>query len=134
MKLSHILLYVSRKHNMNFSFSGHHIDITEAMREYAEKKVAILNNRSDQIVSIKLTLTQDQTSNNKFKLDGVVAIKDNSIVATALGNQGSEVYSMIDSLVGKLERQIRKQKGKVMARKKGNTSIKHLEIADESLV
>ena len=76
MKLSHIYKYASRKHNMNFLFSGHHIDITEAMREYAEKKIAILNNRSDQIVSIKLTLTQDQTSSNKFTLDGVVAIKD----------------------------------------------------------
>ncbi len=119
---------------MNFLFSGHHIDITEAMREYAEKKIAILNNRSDQIVSIKLTLTQDQTSSNKFTLDGVVAIKDNSIVATTFGNHGSEVYSMIDSLVGKLERQIRKQKGKVMARKKGNASIKHLEIIDTSVV
>ena len=74
---------------MNFSFSGHHIDITEAMREYAEKKLTVLRNRSDQIVSLQRTLTQDQTSNNKFKLDGVVSIKDNSIVANKFGNQGS---------------------------------------------
>lgn len=119
---------------MNFSISGHHITITDAIREYALKKLEVLSNRSSQIISVKLTLTQDQTSKNKFKLDGVVSIKDNSIIATTYGNQGNEVYAMIDLLVAKLERQVRKHKGKMLATKKGNISIKHLEIVDPSIV
>ena len=124
---------------MNFSISGHHITITDAIRAHAEKKAASLTNRMNNIISIDLTITQDQTSVDKFKedrfkIDGKVHIKDNSLVATAHASHGSEVYNMIDQVITKLEKQVTKQKGKTLSHKKGNASIKHLEVADQSLI
>lgn len=119
---------------MNFSISGHHITITDAIREHAIKKAEVLTHRSENIINVKFTLTQDQSSKNKYTLDGIVYIKDNSLVASTKGSNGSEVYTMIDELVGKLERQLRKHKSKTLSSKKGQPSIKHLEVVDQSVV
>lgn len=119
---------------MNFSISGHHITITDAIREHAAKKAEVLTHRIDNLINVKFTLTHDQSSKDKYTLDGIAYIKDNQLVASVKGNNGSEVYTMIDELVGKLERQLRKQKSKALSSKKGQPSIKHLEVVDQSVV
>lgn len=112
---------------MNFTITGHHIEITEAMHDYAKNKISILENRLENIVSTSVHITNESKT---VKVEGTVLLKGNKIFASVEGNNVKDVYEMIDGLVSKLERQIRKHKGKTNHIKKGNTSIKDL-VANE---
>lgn len=113
---------------MNFTITGHHIEITDAMHDFAKNKISILENRLENIVSTSLHVTNDTKT---VKVEGTVLLKGNKIFASVEGNNVKEVYEMIDNVVSKLERQIRKHKGKTNHIKKGNTSVKDLVVDEE---
>lgn len=114
---------------MNFKITGHHIEITESIHDFAKAKISILENRSEHIVSTAIHITNDSKT---VKVEGTVLVKGNKIFASVEGNNVKEVYEMIDGVVSKLERQIRKHKGKSNHIKKGNNSVKDL-VVDETL-
>ncbi|MCG7407976.1 ribosome-associated translation inhibitor RaiA [Paenibacillus sp. ACRRX] len=93
---------------MNYSIRGQQIEVTEALREYVEKKLSRLERyfeapASD--VSVTLSVTRD--------LHNVeVTIPMPGLLLRA-EDRSKDMYASIDSVVDKLERQIRKHKTKV---------------------
>ncbi|MFO6423258.1 ribosome hibernation promoting factor [Motilimonas sp. KMU-193] len=92
---------------MQINLSGHHIDITDSMRNYVETKFSKLERHSDSINSVLVIL-------NVEKLNQIAEAKINltggEVFATA---QDTDMYAAIDALVDKLDRQVIKHKEKL---------------------
>lgn len=104
---------------MNFNIRGENIEVTPAIREYVEKKVAKLERyfteSPDSNVHVNLKTYHDKTS----KVE--ITIPMPNLVLRAEETH-SDMYAAIDLITDKLERQIRKHKTKVNRkfREKGN--------------
>ena len=46
---------------MNLTISGHHLEVTPAIKSYVESKVGRITRHFDQVVDVKVTLTVDAT-------------------------------------------------------------------------
>lgn len=96
---------------MQVNISGHHIEVTEPLREYVTKKLNKLAEHCDSITKIQVTLNVEkvrQLAEATLRLRGV------DIAATA---EHQDMYAAIDLLADKLNRQIIKHKEKNLGRK-----------------
>ncbi|MFE8696523.1 ribosome hibernation-promoting factor, HPF/YfiA family [Cytobacillus sp. FJAT-53684] len=104
---------------MNFNIRGENIEVTPAIREYVEKKIAKLERyfteSPDATVHVNLKTYQDKTS----KVEVTIPMPNLVLRAEEVHD---DMYAAIDLITDKLERQIRKHKTKVNRkfREKGN--------------
>jgi putative sigma-54 modulation protein len=91
---------------MTLQFTGHHIEVTPALKEFTEKKFARLKPHSDYITSIHVTFTVDKLSQIA---EAQVAVPGQVIHAKA---DSEDMYNSIDALTDKLSRQLTKYKEK----------------------
>ncbi len=97
---------------MEFKISGRHMDITDPIREYAEKKSSRLPRYFDRIQSIDVVVDQRDRS---FHVEMVVDIeRADDIRAHA---EGEDVYACIDAASERAERQLTDHKEKLRNRK-----------------
>lgn len=98
---------------MNIIVTGRHLDITPALKKYAEEKIKkfsrYLSNISEAIVTLSV---------EKYRHKVEVLLKVNGVLIQAEGITG-EIYSSIDEVVEKLERQVKKYKEKLVSHRKG---------------
>lgn len=99
---------------MQINISGHHLEITNALREYVDDKFVKLERHSDQITSIKVILSPEPKTH---KAEATVHTSGADLFATA---EAEDMYASIDALVSKLDRQILKHKEKATARSQGH--------------
>ncbi len=100
---------------MQINITGHHVELTPALREFVEKKFSKLERFFDQIISVQVILTVDklrQIAESDIKVAG------GDVHASA---ESEDMYSSIDQLMDKLERQLIKHKEKTQARQQGAT-------------
>lgn len=94
---------------MKYNVRGQRLEVTDALREYAEKKLSRLERyfetppQSDVNVTLSVTKGQ-QTVEVSIPLPGVLLRAE---------VKSEDMYASIDSVVDKLERQIRKHKTKI---------------------
>jgi putative sigma-54 modulation protein len=100
---------------MQINISGHHIEITPALREYAESKIKRLEHHFDQITRADVTLTVEKS---RHKAECNIHVSGSDLHASA-ENEDENMYSAIDTLSDKLDRQLIKHKEKLVARHKG---------------
>lgn len=98
---------------MQINISGHHIEITPALRSYAEEKIKRLEYHFDQITRSDITLTVEKL---RQKAECNVHVSGGDLHASA---EDENMYAAIDSLSDKLDRQLLKHKEKLVARNKG---------------
>ena len=98
---------------MQINISGHHIEITPALRSYAEEKIKRLEHHFDQITRSDITLTVEKL---RQKAECNVHVSGGDLHASA---EDENMYVAIDSLSDKLDRQLLKHKEKLVARNKG---------------
>lgn len=98
---------------MNIILTGRHLDITPALKHYAEEKIKKFDRYISNISEVIVTLSVE-----KYRHKTEVLIKVNGVLIQAEGITG-EIYSSIDDVVEKLERQIRKYKEKLVSHRKG---------------
>ncbi|AFT71844.1 MULTISPECIES: ribosome hibernation-promoting factor, HPF/YfiA family [Alloalcanivorax] len=99
---------------MQINISGHHLDITEALRDYVDDKFSKLERHFDQITSIQVILSPEP---NTHKAESTIHISGGEVFATA---EAGDMYAAIDALTSKLDRQILKHKEKTVSRKHGH--------------
>ncbi|MEO5361589.1 MAG: ribosome-associated translation inhibitor RaiA [Nitrospirota bacterium] len=106
---------------MNITVTGRNFDITEPIREYAEGKIhkfdKFLSTDTDALVILSV---------EKYRHKAEVVIKSNGIQIQAESITG-EMYSSIDEVLEKLDRQIRKYKEKITSKRKGAGKGVHVE-------
>jgi putative sigma-54 modulation protein len=98
---------------MNITISFRQMDGTEAVKEHAQEKIAKLQKFLRAAMKAQVTLS----------VEGNDHVADVQISAGSTRIRGSErtedIYSSIDLVVDKLERQIRSVKGATAAKKRG---------------
>ena len=97
---------------MDFKISGRHVEITPAIREFAQKKTDKLHRYYDRIQEI--TVVVDKRDNH-FDVEILVEIEHHDPVVAR--HTGDDVYACIDQNIDKLERQLTDLKEKLRNRK-----------------
>jgi putative sigma-54 modulation protein len=92
---------------MQINLSGHHVEITEALRENVNTKMAKLSRHFDHINNVNIVLTVEKS--NQIA-EASIHVSGTDIHAKA---ENADMYASIDHLVDKLDRQILKYKGKM---------------------
>lgn len=98
---------------MQVNISGHHVEVTQALREYVNSKFERLNRHFDQITNSQVVLTVEKT---RQRADATVHVSGADLVASA---EHEDMYAAIDGLADKLDRQLIKHKEKMKDKKQG---------------
>ncbi len=92
---------------MQLSISGHHIEVTDALKDYVSDKMLKLERHSDDITSIQAILTVEK---NRQMAEARIHVKGADLFANA---ESEDMYAAIDLLADKLDRQVLKHKEKM---------------------
>lgn len=92
---------------MQLTITGHHVDLSPALREYVDTKLGKLGRHFDNMTDIHCVLTLEKLLH---KAEATVHLSGGTLYADAAE---SDMYAAIDSLVDKLSRQIIKHKEKL---------------------
>jgi putative sigma-54 modulation protein len=92
---------------MNINLTGHHIDITPALREYVTTKMEKIQRYFHNITNIHIILGVDKLIQ---KAEAHVNMARLDIFAQA---ESEDMYAAIDMMMDKLERQVVKHKEKL---------------------
>lgn len=97
---------------MNLTISGHHLDVTPALREYVLTKLDRVTRHFDQVVDISVLLTVEKLKEKerRQKAEVTLHVKGKDIFADATD---ADLYAAIDLVADKLDRQVVKHKEKV---------------------
>ena len=96
---------------MHINISGHHLDLTDPLKDYINEKFSRLHRHVDQITSSNVILSHD---NNEYKAESNLHVAGHDVFASA---NSQDMYASIDKLTDKLDRQLIKHKEKVVRRK-----------------
>jgi putative sigma-54 modulation protein len=91
---------------MQLNVSGHHVEVTDPLREYVESKFERLQRHFDQITNTEVTLIVEKLVQ---KAEATVHISGADLFAAA---ESDDMYAAIDALADKLDRQLIKRKEK----------------------
>ena len=92
---------------MNLTVTGHHVDVTESMRNYVKGKMDRLQRHSARPVGIQVTLTVEK---ERRKAEATVDVAGNHLFAETTE---TDMYAAIDLLADKLDKQLIRQKEKM---------------------
>ena len=93
---------------MQLNVSGHHVDVTDSLREYVESKIKKTVRHFDLVSNVQCILTVEKL---RHKAEATVHVNGGTIYAD---NTEGDMYAAIDGLVDKLERRVRKYKEKLV--------------------
>ncbi len=91
---------------MQLDLSGHHVEVTEAMRGYVLKKFEKISRHFEQVIDIHCVLTVEKL---RHKAEATLMMRGNKIYADATE---LNMYAAIDALSDKLDRCVKKHKEK----------------------
>lgn len=114
---------------MRINVSGHHVEVTNPLREYVLSKFARLERHFDQITNVDVTLIVEKMVQ---KAEASVHVSGADLFANS---QNQDMYAAIDGLADKLDRQIIKHKEKTHGkhhRENVKQQIEENEPADDS--
>lgn len=109
---------------MELDLTGLRIDVTDAIRSFTEKKIQKLNKYFDEDTICHVTFTDK--SKGKHRVDIRIEYKSHTYLAE---DNTDDLYSGIESLVSKIEGQIRKER--TNDQKKRRTGIPGEEVSQE---
>lgn len=89
---------------MNLQLTGHHLDITPAIRDYVVAKLDRINRHFDHVIDVNVVLTVDKL---QHKVEATVHVRGRDLHAECVD---ADMYAAIDGLADKLNRQVLKYK------------------------
>jgi putative sigma-54 modulation protein len=101
---------------MQMNISGHHVELTPALRDYVSSKLGRLERHSANITHADVVLNVEKL---RQKVEATIRMAGAELFAAA---ESEDMYAAIDALVDKLDRQLHKHKGKVKDRTQGSTA------------
>lgn len=103
---------------MQISVTGHHIDITPALRSYIEGKFERLERHFENMINTHVILSIEK---ERHKAEATVHVNRGKLYADV---QHEDMYAAIDGLIDKLDRQIKKHKEKLTNHRRGEPATK----------
>ena len=95
---------------MQTILTGHHVDITQPLRDYVNDKLGRVGRHFDHVTSIHVILSVEKL---RQKAEATIHVAGNDIFADAVDE---DMYAAIDALTDKIDRQLKKHKEKVTAK------------------
>ena len=89
---------------MQLQVTGHHVEVTEAMRAYVEKKMEKIVRHFDHVIDVHCVLSVEKLEQ---KAEAPLKVRGPDIHADAIDGN---MYAAIDMLVDKLDRMVKKRK------------------------
>jgi len=99
---------------MNLTISGHHLEVTPALRTYVTTKLDRIKRHFDQVVDVKVLLTLDNQKEKELrqKAECNIHLKGIELFAESVH---SDLYAAVDELVDKLDRQVVRHKDRMQS-------------------
>jgi len=91
---------------MNLNLSGHHVEVTPALRSYVEGKLARVTRHFDHVIDAHVVLSVDKL---RQKAEVTLHVRGKDIHCEC---EEQDLYAAIDLVADKLDRQVLKYKGK----------------------
>ncbi|MCS5585941.1 MAG: ribosome-associated translation inhibitor RaiA [Gammaproteobacteria bacterium] len=92
---------------MQLSISGHHLDITKAIKQHSIEKLSKIKNHFDHLINVNMIL---EVEKDVQKAEATIHVSGADLFAKA---ESDNLYVSIDQMVNKLDSQIRKHKEKL---------------------
>jgi putative sigma-54 modulation protein len=94
---------------MNLTISGHHLEVTPALREYVVNKLDRVTRLFDQVVDINVLLTveKQKEKDRRQRAEVTLHVKGRDIFCE---QSNEDLYAAIDQLMDKLDRQVCRHK------------------------
>ena len=89
---------------MQLTISGHHVELTDAIRDYVKTKLSRLERHNDRITQVAVILSVEKLVQ---KAEATVHADGTELFADC---EHEDLYAAIDALADKLDRQLIKRK------------------------
>jgi putative sigma-54 modulation protein len=92
---------------MNLSVSGHHLEVTPALRSYVQEKIGRITRHFDHVIDAHVILTGNKV---RQKAEVTLHVRGKDLHCEC---EDGDLYAAIDLLSDKLDRQVLKYKDKL---------------------
>ncbi len=92
---------------MQLNMTGHHVDITDALRSYVHDKLERIERHFDNVTSVHVILSVEKL---RQRAEITIHVVGNDLHADATDE---DMYAAIDAMTDKIDRQIKKHKEKL---------------------
>jgi putative sigma-54 modulation protein len=107
---------------MQINITGHHVDLTDSLRDFVKDKISRLERHFDHVTNVHVILTVEK---NRQKAEASMHLSGTKVFAEAVNE---DMYAAIDGLTDKLDRQILKYKEKLKDHHRlEGSELKHAE-------
>ena len=110
---------------MNLHLTGHHLQITPAIRDRVAQKLERIPAHFDHVIDINVIMTVEKL---QHKVEATVHLSGKEIFCET---HDEDMYVAIDHLVGKLDRAVIKHKEKNLAHRHDSVPLKHRAAEEE---
>jgi putative sigma-54 modulation protein len=105
---------------MQTKLTGHHIEITQALRDYVYEKLERIERHFDTVTQVHVILSVEKL---RHKAEATIHVAGNDIFADAVDE---DMYAALDALTDKIDRQIKKHKEKITDKRRGEKNRVYL--------
>ena len=111
---------------MNLNRTGHHLDITPAIRDYVIAKLGRVKRHFDHVIDVTVVMSVEKL---RHKAEVNLHARGKDIHVEAIEQ---DMYASIDALADKLDRQVIKHKEKLAVHRHDGAGIKRDVASDEA--
>lgn len=104
---------------MQLSVTGHHVEITDSLRDYVQEKIERIQRHFDQVTNVHVILSVEKV---RHKAEATLHLAGGNIFAEA---ENDDMYAAIDALADKLDRQVRRHKEKMTDHHRNEGGLKN---------
>ena len=99
---------------MQISVTGHHVEVTDALKSYVDNKFERLERHFDNVINVHVILSVEKL---RQKAEATMQVNGASVFADSVQE---DMYAAIDGLTDKLDRQVIKHKEKMQSHRAGS--------------
>jgi len=103
---------------MQIDVTGHHVELTDPLRNYVNEKFERLERHFDHVTDVHVVLSVEKL---RHTAEATIHISGGKLFADSTNEY---MYAAIDSLTDKLDRQIKKHKEKLTDHHRGEGAMK----------
>jgi putative sigma-54 modulation protein len=111
---------------MNLNLTGHHLEITPAIRDYVVAKLDRVTRHFDHVIDVNVVMSVDKL---RHKVEANLHARGKDIHVESIE---ADMYAAIDALSDKLDRQVLKHKEKLSTNRHDGATVKREVAAAEA--
>lgn len=103
---------------MNLHITGHHVQVTDSIREYVSSKMERVTKHFDHVIDVNVIMSVEKLQQ---KVEATVRVRGKDIFCESIEE---DMYAAIDTLIDKLDRTIIKHKEKKLSHRHDAVALK----------